>query len=177
MKTSTTATKWTLSLLLICLLATAAWAAKKKVDPSRYQGVSEEEAFEYLIDLAKEAAENGSWENIRIAEVYMLAGRHDEGQAIIDGIPGKREATDYLRMGRAYYRAGDWAQAQKAFDQALSMRPKDADWLAEIGAYYNVEGNREKAEELFARSFDEAPRDDDNLRFAAGSYLGVVPRP
>ncbi len=163
------------TMLLVGMLATVALAAKKRVDPARYTGVSEDQAFDYLIGLARIEAEDGSWENIAIARTFMLAGRESEGEAIIDNLRGEREASDYIRMGRAYHAAGDWPKAKAAFDQVVALRPKDADWLAEIGAYYNVEGDRQKAEELFARSFELAPAVHKNLRDAAGSYLGVAP--
>ncbi len=44
-------------------------------------------------------------------------------------------------------------KARSAFDKAIAMAPKDEDWQAEVGAYYNLQGDREKAEELFQRSF------------------------
>ncbi len=55
------------------------------------------------------------------------------------------------------------------------MAPKDEDWLAEIGAYYNLQGDREKAEELFGRSFERGSSLKNTLAIA-GSYIDVEPR-
>jgi tetratricopeptide (TPR) repeat protein len=88
----------------------------------------------------------------------------------------KAEAGDWIRAGRLYYQAGEWDKAKSAFDKVVAMKPKDEDWLAEIGAYYNLQGDREKAEELFQRSFSLDPQSLNNLLTAAGSYVGVTPR-
>ncbi len=55
------------------------------------------------------------------------------------------------------------------------MAPKDEDWLAEIGAYYDLQGDREKAEELFGRSFERGSSLKNTLAIA-GSYIDVEPR-
>ena len=70
---------------------------------------------------------------------------------------------------------GEWDKARSAFDTVIAMKPKDADWLAEIGAYHNLQGDREKAEELFQRSF-AAGNSLNNVLNVAGSYVGVTPR-
>ena len=64
---------------------------------------------------------------------------------------------------------------EAAFDKVLQLAPDDEDWLAEIGAYYNLKGDRAKAEELFARSFKTESNNVYNTAKAAGSYVGVVP--
>lgn len=166
---------WCVGIACGVVLATVGLAAKKSVEASGYQGVSEEQAFEYLMGLAKAEAGNDSWQNINMARVYMVAGRKDEGAALLSSLSGKLEASDYIRIGRAYYDGGDWDRAEEAFEEVLRLKPKDADWLAEIGGYYNVEGDRARAEQLFEQSFDLEPDSHKNLRDAAGSYLGVVP--
>lgn len=80
-----------------------------------------------------------------------------------------------MRIGRAYWQAKEWAKAQVAFEKALAMEPKDAPWLAEIGAYYNLKGDRAKAEELFDRSFALDSSEVWQTVNIAGSYLGVEP--
>ena len=90
-------------------------------------------------------------------------------------LSGGAEAGDWIRAGRTYYQAGEWDKAKSAFDKVIAMAPKDEDWQAEIGAYYNLQGDREKAEELFQRSFASG-RSLNNVLNVAGSYVGVAPR-
>ena len=113
---------------------------------------------------------------LRSAVFTTLPGSRNEGQAIFDAANAKKaDSGNWMRIGRVYWEAKDWAKAKVAFDKALAMEPKDAPWLAEIGAYYNLRGDRAKAEELFDRSF--ALNSDEVWQTAniAGSYLGVEP--
>ena len=154
------------------------WAAKKgSVDPSLYSGKPPKEAAAALLPLAKQAAEKGSWENIFVGRVYYLSGQKAEGQAIFDAITsGKKvEGGDWMRIGKVYFEAGEWDKAKAAFEKVLQMNPDDEDWLAEIGAYYNLKGDRAKAEEYFTRSFKADSNNVYNFAKAAGSYVGVVP--
>jgi tetratricopeptide (TPR) repeat protein len=80
-----------------------------------------------------------------------------------------------MRIGRVYWEAKEWVKAQAAFEKALAMEPKDAPWLAEIGAYYKQRGDRAKAEELFDRSFTINSNEVWQKANIAGSYLGVEP--
>jgi len=151
--------------------------AKKTIDPGTYVGKSPEEASDALLSVARTIAGNGSWENIHLARVYHLTGRKEEGQAILDRVLNSgSEAGDWIRAGRLYYQAGEWDKAKAAFEKVVEMKPKDEDWLAEIGAYYNLQDDREKAEELFQRSFSLDPQSLNNVLTVAGSYVGVTPR-
>lgn len=153
-------------------------AAAKKVgvDPSVYSGKKPKEAAAALLELARAQAEKGSWENIGVGRVYYLSGQKAEGQAIFDSVTGKKsEGGDWIRIGRVYWEAGEWDKAKAMFDKVLQANPKDEDWLAEIGAYYQLKGERAKAEELFTRSFKAEPAKLWNTLRAACSYLGIKP--
>ena len=158
-------------------MTVGAYAAKKGLDPSTYQGKSKKEAALALLELSKKQAEKGSWENIAVGRVYYAGGMKSEGQAIFDSITSRKkvEASDWIRVGRAYYDAGDWAKAKVAFDKALSMSKKDAPWLAEIGAYYNLKGDRKTAEEMFDKAFAIDSNEVWITTNVAGSYVGVEP--
>lgn len=60
--------------------------------------------------------------------------------------------------------------------KVLEMDPKDDSAYAEAGAYYNLHGDRAKAESLFGVSFERNPGNLWNTLAAAGSYLGVKPQ-
>lgn len=167
-----------LTVTLAFLLGAAvglAVAKKKSIPADAYRGKAPEAAAAVLLTHALNEAENGSWENIAVARVHILGGQADEGHAILDRVLGpKAEASDWIRAGRIYFEAGDWDRARDAFERVVEEAPKDEDWLAEIGAYYNLSGDRERAEELFDRSF-ALGHGLGSLLEAAGSYLGVPP--
>jgi len=150
-------------------------AAKKSgVTAAAWQGVSNEAAAANLLEVARDLAEDGSWENIHCGRVLYLSGDKEKAAAIFDRYQSKPD--DLIRIARVYAQAREWDKAKPLFDQVVSMAPKDEDWLIEAGAFYNLNGDREHAEELFSRGFAIAPKNLDNTLDAAGSYLGVPPR-
>jgi tetratricopeptide (TPR) repeat protein len=157
--------------------AAGAFAAKKVlVSPAAFSGREPAAAADALLDSARALAEAGSYENIAVARVYYLSGRKVEGQQILDRVmAGKTKPGDLMRVARLYREAGEWERAKPLFESVLRMAPEDEDWLAEIGAYYNLHGDRARAEELFRRSFELDPESYKNLATAAGSYVGVSP--
>ncbi len=165
--------------VLVFLVGTAvgvAVAKKITIAPSTYVGKSPEDASNALLSVARTMAGAGSWQNIHLARVYFLSEHESEGQAILNQVlNGEAGAGDWIRVGRLYYQAGEWDKAKSAFDKVIAMKPEDEDWLAEIGAYHNLQGNREKAEELFQQSFSSG-KSLNNVLNVAGSYVGVAPR-
>ena len=147
----------------------------ERVAKDMYRGHSAEHAAATLLEVAMKQAGDGSWERIAVARMHYLSGDTARGAQIFSGIDD-RDASDWIRIGRVYWQAGEWEKARQAFDRVVEMKPKDEDWLAEIGAYYNLQGDRAKAEELFDRSFAEDPDNLYNTLAAAGSYLGVEER-
>ena len=168
------------ALLVLVFLATAPTVLakrgkKKKVEPTMYEGIDKEQAAENLLQFALELADDGSWERIAVARMYYLSGKKERADQIIDSIRKKTDG-DWMRIGRMYYQAGDWDKARDAFEHVISNSPTDSDWMAEIGAYYNLQGDRERAQLLFSQSFKEDGRDLYNTLKAAGSFLGVEER-
>lgn len=159
-------------------IALGAFAARKGIDSTLFRGKQKKEAGQALLELAKKQAGNGSWERIAIGRVYYLAGMKSEGQAIFDAVTARKaESSDWFRIGRIYREAGEWEKAKVAFDKAMQMEKNDEKWIAEVGAYHLMKGDRDKAEEMFDRSFKI--NDDEvwsTLHMAAG-YMGVEPQP
>ncbi|MFP5247459.1 MAG: tetratricopeptide repeat protein, partial [Thermoanaerobaculia bacterium] len=85
------------------------------------------------------------------------------------------ESSDYFRVARVYREAGEWAKAKELFDKYLKDNPKDDKGLAEVGAYYLMNGDRETAEQLFERSF-KLESEMWSTVSAAAAYLGVEPQ-
>src|SRR5881275_1325374 len=115
---------------------------KAIVEPVMYRGQPNDAVVRALLAVAREQAGRGSWERIAVGRAYYLGGMKKEGQEIFDSIR-KPEDSDLLRIGRIYYEAGEWDKAKQTFDRVIDKAPKDAPWLAEIGAYYNLKGERD----------------------------------
>lgn len=158
-------------------VSVGAMAAKVRLNAEDFIGKDPEAAGAALLDVARPMAGKDSWENIAIGRILYLCGEKSEGQEIFDQVTGrKQDGSDLIRIGRVYWEAGEWDKAKQAFDRALELEPKDAPWMAEIGAYYMLEGEREKAEGLFRKSVSI---ENDNfwsiVNMAAG-YHGVRPQ-
>ena len=162
---------------LVLGFAVGAAAAKNPTAASMFSGKDKKEAAAALLTAARAQAAGGSWETIAVGRVHYLAGQKEEGQRIMDAAVAKKaEAGDWVRIGRVYYQAGEWDKAKAAFDKVLTLKPADEDWLAEIGAYYLVKGDRQRAEELFTRSLKEDNQNVHNTLRMAGAYLGLAPQ-
>ncbi|WP_423925976.1 tetratricopeptide repeat protein [Dokdonella sp.] len=161
--------------LALCVLGMGAASAAKLIEPNLYQSQPNEEAGKALLRQAMIQADDGSWERIAVGRVYYLGGMKAEGQAIFDEVLTDDDASDRFRVARVYMEAGEWTRAKPLFDEAIRMEPKEEKWLAEVGAYYLLNGDRETAEALFDRSFK---RDTELWATvaAAGAYLGVKPQ-
>lgn len=163
----------------IALLATGLWtvaADKVGADRSSYDGKSPKDAAAALLTIAEAQAGSGSWELIAVGRVRYLSGDKAGGQALFDrAVSKKAEASDWRRIAKVYAAAGEWDKAASACEKAQALKPNEDTLLAECGAFYNLKGDRAKAEGLFQRSFDADREDVWNTLAAAGSYLGVHP--
>lgn len=164
--------------LLGVTVATYAGQKKPSITSSLWQGATPEAAAANLLETARNYIdEDGSWENIQLGRVLYMSGEKERAEALFNRYrSGKLKADELVRIARVYAHAGDWDLARPLYDQVTDLAPKDADWLVEAGAFYNLNGDRETAERLFERGFDEEPKNLKNALTAAGSYLGVPPR-
>lgn len=150
--------------------------AAQRVDLPSYRSHTKEDAAKVLLQQALLQAGDGSWERIAVGRVYYLGGMKIEGQAIFDDVLSRKpDPSDYFRVARVYREAGDWPRAKGLFDKAIQLEPKDENWLAEVGAYYLLNGDRATAETLFDRSFKIKAEMWATVG-AAGAYLGVEPQ-
>jgi tetratricopeptide (TPR) repeat protein len=155
-----------------------AMAARPKTTPELFVEREPEQAGTEVLDRALQQAGDGSWERLAVARAFYLGGDRAFGQAIIDEVlAAEPEASDYRRILRIYGEARQWDKALPIADRLVAACPKDADDLAEAGAWYNLAGRRDEAEALFARA---VATDGDEVWVTAaigGSYLGVAPLP
>ena len=162
---------------LLGVVVGIAATAGSKVDKMMYVGQNPKDAALGLLTAALKQAGKGSWENIAVARVYYLMGDKAQGQAILDRvIATKVKDTDWMRIGRIYVEAKEWDKAKDAFEKALAFDPKNEGNLNEVGAWYNLHGDRAKAEEYFDRAFSRKPDEVWHTVNAAGSYVGVKPQ-
>ena len=159
------------------VVGVAASAPGSKVEKGMYTGRSPKDAAAGLLAAASKQAGKGSWENIAVGRVYYLSGDKAQGQAIFDRVfAGKVKKDDFMRLGRVYLEAKEWDKAKAAFEKALALDPKDEGNLSEVGAWYNLHGDRATAEEDFGRAFSRKPDEVWYTVNAAGSYVGVKPQ-
>lgn len=76
------------------------------------------------------------------------AGRYDEA---LKALPESQSADDWYNRGNALARTGQFPEALRAYDQALKLKPGDADALA----------NRKVVEEALEKQQQEQPPQDD----------------
>jgi tetratricopeptide (TPR) repeat protein len=165
------------AMFVLGVVAGVAASSGSKVDKMMYAGQTPKDAAVGLLTVALKQAGKGSWENIAVGRVYYLMGDRTQGQAILDHvIATKVKDDDWVRIGRIYVEAKEWDKAKNAFEKALALDPKNEGNLAEVGAWYNLQGDRAKAEEYFGRSFSSKPDEIWNTVNAAGSYVGVKPQ-
>ena len=143
-----------------------------------YRGQEPQQAARRLLDIAlAQAGKNGSWERIGVGRVYYMGGLKAEGQAIFDKLlAGEHEDSDVFRIARVYQEAGEWEKAKPLFEQYLRANPKDEKDLAEVGAYFLLNGDRESAEQFFDRSYQVEREELWATLDIAGAYLGVAPQ-
>ncbi len=158
--------------------AAVAQAKKPTFTPDLIQGKDPQAAATVLLDGALQLAGDGSWERIAVGRAWYLGGDKAKGQAIIDGVTGKKAvASDWFRIGRLYAEANEWDKASQAFDKAIAMNKGDDTGMIEFGAFANVFKDRAKAEDLFLQGFKKNPKEFWHWVNAGGSYLGVRPQP
>ncbi|WP_206860046.1 tetratricopeptide repeat protein [Lysobacter changpingensis] len=159
--------------------AGAGYTAQKaqRTAPDMYHARQNQDAAKALLAAARIQAGKGSWEQIAVGRVYYLGGFKAEGQAIFDAIlNGKHEDSDVFRIARVYSEAGEWSRAQPLFQQYFKTTDDDGTGLAEVGALYLLNGDRQTAEQMFDRSVAIEPEDLWATLHMAGAYLDVKPQ-
>jgi tetratricopeptide (TPR) repeat protein len=167
----------TVAVVSFVLGAASAYAAKVVFDPKAYYaGKEPKAAAQAMLDRAEVLAEKGSWERIGIGRVYYLSGNKEKGKALFDAVLGGKVAkSDLYRIASVYAQAGEFEKAKPLFERGIAMDPEDDKSIIEAGCWYNLNGDRARAEQLFDSAFAEAPSDMWHYVVAAGSYLGVQP--
>ena len=160
--------------------AITALVAKPKVpfdSNAYYAGKDPKAAAAALLAQAEVAAGTGSWERLGVGRVYYLSGDKDKGRQIYDSVLAspKVAKSDIYRVAKYYAVAKEWDKAKPLFEKAIAMDPGDDRLALEAGSWYNLNGDRKRAEELFNIAFNDDPTNSWHYALAAGSYVGVEP--
>jgi tetratricopeptide (TPR) repeat protein len=165
--------------LAFALGATTVLIAKTKVifDPNAYYtGREPKVASAALLAEAEKLAGQDSWERIGVGRVAYMSGDKQKGDALFDSVlGGKVGKSDLYRTATAYAIAKNWGKAKPLFERAIAMDPDDDTGIMKAACWFNLNGERERAEELFGRAFGKNPDDVWHYTLAAGSYVGVEP--
>jgi tetratricopeptide (TPR) repeat protein len=147
-------------------------------DPKAYYAGSEPKAAATaLLAQAEKLAGDDSWERIGVGRVAYLSGDKTRGEAIFGSVleNAKLAKSDLYRIATAYATAKDWSKAKPLFERAIAMDKEDDSGALRAGCWFNVNGERARAEELFDGAFAHSPDAAWHYILAAGSYVGVAP--
>jgi tetratricopeptide (TPR) repeat protein len=167
------------TVLAFALGATTVLVAKTKVtfDPKAYYtGHEPKAASAALLAEAEKLAGDDSWQRIGVGRVSYLSGDPKKGEAMFDSVlNGKVAKSDLYRVATVYAIAKNWGKARPLFERAIAMDLDDDTGILKAACWYNLNGERERAEELFGLAFGKSPDHAGHYMLAAGSYVGVEP--
>ena len=106
-----------------------------------------------------------------------LAGDTQKAEALFASVLGDKKVGkgDVYRIATTYAVAKNWAKAKPLFERAIAMDADDDSGHLKAACWFNLNGERQKAEEIFGRSLGKNPDDVWHYILAAGSYEGVQP--
>jgi tetratricopeptide (TPR) repeat protein len=160
--------------------ATVAFASKPKVtfDPKDYYvGKDPKAATAAFLAEAETLAGVDTWERIGLGRVHCLTGNKPKGEALFNAVLGSPKVGkgDIYRIATAYAAAKEWAKAKPLFEKAIAMDPGDDTGIMKAACWFNVNGERARAEELFQAALRKNPDETWHYILAGASYEGVAP--
>jgi tetratricopeptide (TPR) repeat protein len=165
--------------LAFALGASTVLVAKTKIvfDPNAYYaGKDPKAAAAAMLAQAEKLAGDDSWQKIGVGRVYYLSGDKDKGEALFNSVLGGKVArSDIYRIATAYAIGKNWDKAKPLFERAIAMDATDDTAILKAGCWFNLNGDRARAEELFGVALGKNPDEVWHYALAAGSYLGVQP--
>ncbi len=154
--------------------------AKTKVtfDPNAYfAGADPRAASAALLAEGEKLAGDDSWQRIGVGRVRYLSGDKTKGEALFDGVLGDKKLgkNDLYRIATSYAVAKDWSKAKPLFERAIAMDMDDDSGIMKAACWFNLNGDRARAEELFKVALGKNPDHAWHYILAGGSYVGVEP--
>ena len=165
--------------LAFALGATTVLIAKTKVvfDPNAYYaGKDPKTASAALLAEAEKLAGQDTWQRIGVGRVAYASGDKEKGDAIFDSVLGDKIGKgDLYRIATAYAIGKNWGKAKPLFERAIALDASDDTGILKAGCWFNLNGERARAEELFGVALGKNPDEVWHYTLAAGSYVGVQP--
>jgi len=165
--------------LAFALGATTVLIAKTKVvfDPNAYYaGKDPKTASATLLAEAEKLAGQDTWQRIGVGRVAYASGDKEKGDAIFDSVLGDKIGKgDLYRIATAYAIGKNWGKAKPLFERAIALDASDDTGILKAGCWFNLNGERPRAEELFGVALGKNPDEVWHYTLAAGSYVGVQP--
>jgi tetratricopeptide (TPR) repeat protein len=168
------------ALAAFALGASTALVAKTKIvfDPKAYyDGHDAKSASAALLSTGETLAKDDSWQRIGIGRVALLAGDKPKAEAIFGSVLSSPKVgkSDLYRIATAYAVAKNWEKAKPLFEKAMAMDEGDDSGILKVGCWYNLNGDRKRAEELFGKAFAKNPDEVWHYILSSASYAGVEP--
>jgi tetratricopeptide (TPR) repeat protein len=159
--------------------ATTVLVAKTKTpfDPKAYySGHDKKEAAALLLAQGEKLAGDDTFERIGVGRAAYQGGDKKKGEAMFEAVmSGKHGKNDLYRIATAYATAKNWEKAKPLFEQAIAMDAGDDSGIMKAGCWFNLNGDRTRAEELFAMAFAHDSEHTWHYILAGASYSGVEP--
>ena len=147
-------------------------------DPKAYYaGADRKAAAAALLAEGEKLAKDDSWQRIGVGRVAYISGDKQKGEAIFQSILGspKVAKSDLYRIAVTYASGQEWSKAKPLFEKAVAMDKEDDTQMLKVGCWFNVNGDRARAEEMFNAAFAHSPEEAWHYILAAGSYEGIEP--
>ena len=166
--------------LAFALGASTVLVAKTKIvfDPNAYYaGKDPKAAAAAMLAQAEKLAGDDTWQKIGVGRVAYLSGDKDKGEALFNSVLGgaKVGKGDLYRIATAYAIGKNWEKAKPLFERAIAMDLGDDTGIMKAACWFNLNGDRARAEELFGVALGKNPEEVWHYTLAAGSYVGVQP--
>jgi tetratricopeptide (TPR) repeat protein len=167
------------ALAAFLLGATTVLVAKTNTvfDPNAfYAGADAKTAAAKLLAEGERLAADDTYQRIGVGRVAYMSGDKQKGEQIFESVmAGKHGKNDLYRIATAYAAAKKWDKAKPLFEKAIAMDAGDDSGIMKAACWFNVNGERARAEELFKMAFDHEPDHAWHYILAGGSYRGVDP--
>jgi tetratricopeptide (TPR) repeat protein len=160
--------------------ATTVLVAKTKItfDPKDYYVAKEPKAASAaLLAGAEKLAGDDTWQRIGVGRVAYLSGDKQKAETLFGSVLSnpKLGKSDVYRIATAYAAGKNWEKAKPLFERAIAMDPTDDSGILKAACWFNLNGERARAEELFGKALGKSPDDVWHYILSAGSYVGVEP--